>query len=626
MSKKVLIATVGCALTLLSCGGGGDGDGGPPDAATDGGIDSGPVVLCARNLDCANSVYCDGEERCEPGAAEATPEGCLAGTPPCGVDQTCDESAERCVNDDCVDEDMDGFDTCSGDCDDTRADINPSSEEFCVPDDPTDEDCNPRTYGFVDIDMDGAGDARCFNRTAEGTVFGGTDCDDSNAAISPLSPEVCEGTFDENCDGSVDEDCLCTPEGSVRDCGPDVGACRGAFQVCTLAGWGACSVTPASEVCDGTTDEDCDGMVDEGCGCTNGDSRSCQFGVCAGVQRCDTGVWGPCLGADGRPAPVPGSMPEVCDGRDNDCNGSIDDVAGVGAVCGTSVGECQPGVQSCVGASLLCGGVGYRASAPEACNHLDDDCDGVTDNGVVVGDCMRDYPPAAGTPVAAPQYTCYGASGTSSCRGVLTPATTGADQFGAAYASWNGDWTRLGHFRSLIEASKSGSGSFNMGIVITPVRGAGGPSAGFVATSGLPVLPVGTPAVAVMLFGTTGTFTSVNVLEHRGSGWEIIMWSPRSAAGWPLPAPATAPQTYDFHVWGFAGNPRARVQVGGSFVEFDFPLPNWFDDFYREASDYPRFWVGAAAYSSDGGLSSRMTNVEIRRVTSVVNANGCADC
>jgi hypothetical protein len=36
---------------------------------------------------------------------------------------------------------------------------------------------------------------------------GGTDCNDSNAAIHPGAPEVCGNSTDDNCNGAVDEDC-----------------------------------------------------------------------------------------------------------------------------------------------------------------------------------------------------------------------------------------------------------------------------------------------------------------------------------------------------------------------------------------------------------------------------------
>ena len=77
-------------------------------------------------------------------------------------------------------------------------------------------------------------------------------------------------------------------------------------------------------------DDNCDGRVDEFCPCTPGEMRACftgapdrrGAGACRdGVARCtELGAWigNECVGAT---AP----SDEVCDGRDDDCNGSVDD-------------------------------------------------------------------------------------------------------------------------------------------------------------------------------------------------------------------------------------------------------------------------------------------------------------
>jgi hypothetical protein len=71
----------------------------------------------------------------------------------------------------------------------------------------------------------------------------------------------------------------------------------------------------------------------------------------------------------------PGNQ-ETCDGVDNDCDGHVDQ--GLTRACGTDVGECIAGTQTCsAGDWGSC--VGSVAPVPESCDRLDDDCDGSVD-------------------------------------------------------------------------------------------------------------------------------------------------------------------------------------------------------------------------------------------------------
>jgi MYXO-CTERM domain-containing protein len=186
------------------------------------------------------------------------------------------------------------------------------SEEIC---DGIDNDCD----GGTDEDLSRACSTVCGEglETCTGAVWGGC------TARVPAAFESCDGAADEDCDGVVDEGCACV-DGDVRSCGVDVGACSAGTQFCDGGAWSDCdgAVGPTDEDCN-RADDDCDGVTDEGCLCVDGDTRPCGIdaGVCAmGAQACIGGAWAECSGGVG-------PSPEACDGRDNDCDGTVDDDA-----------------------------------------------------------------------------------------------------------------------------------------------------------------------------------------------------------------------------------------------------------------------------------------------------------
>ncbi len=159
-------------------------------------------------------------------------------------------------------------------------------------------------------------------------------------------------------DGRASDVAAADGGGGERDAGGD-------------AGPPAC--VPTAEQCNGV-DDDCDGTVDEGCACSSGESRPCgsDVGQCAqGTQGCSDGKWGDCTGAVG-------PVDETCNNLDDDCSGKIDD--GLSRPCGTNTGVCNQGTQSCAAGKW--GACSDVKPSAEVCDGKDNDCDGKVDDGL----------------------------------------------------------------------------------------------------------------------------------------------------------------------------------------------------------------------------------------------------
>jgi hypothetical protein len=89
---------------------------------------------------------------------------------------------------------------------------------------------------------------------------------------------------------------------------------------------------------------------------------------------------------------------EVCDGRDNNCNGRVDeDDPDVGQACDTGeMGPCWQGRRRCIEGGLEC--VGVVDASDEICDGVDNDCDGQFDEGRPESnqECEAEVPGACG--------------------------------------------------------------------------------------------------------------------------------------------------------------------------------------------------------------------------------------
>lgn len=246
------------------------------------------------------------------------------------------------------------------DCDDGAYCNGP---ERCVRDDSGDRACVRGSAPCVAAECDEAMDAclrPCPDEDGDGhtdAACGGDDCDDRDPERFGGNVELCD-EIDQDCDPTTlgpDADgdghaaiACCNTEGATRSCGED------------------CDdddprrAPGLEEVCD-AIDNDCEGSLGPG---EDDDGDGYASAACGG-DDCD----------DTSPTVFPGA-PELCNGIDDDCDGvrpPWDDPDGDGYA--SDVAECRGGVLPTTdcddGASSI------HPSAPEVCDGLDSDCDGV---------------------------------------------------------------------------------------------------------------------------------------------------------------------------------------------------------------------------------------------------------
>ncbi|WP_370478075.1 MopE-related protein [Tamlana flava] len=320
----------------------------------------------------------------------------------------------------------------NNDCNDTNALVNPGAIEICngidddcdglVDDD--DPDVTGQNTWYLDSDSDGFGDAAnsvlsCNQPT--GYVPDNTDCDDANANVFPGATEVCNG-IDDDCDGLVDDadpdiadqgiwyldgdsDGFGDATNSILSCNQPAGYVPNNTD-CDDAN---ANVFPgATEVCDGV-DNNCDGQIDEGVTTTYyADTDGDGFGdVSDSLVACSApvGYVADDSDCDDTNATVYPNAPELCDGIDNDCDGQIDE--GVTTIYyadtdGDGFGDISVSLEACsapvgyVNNDSDCDDTNATVypNAPELCDGIDNDCDGMVDEGFPdtdgdgIADCM----------------------------------------------------------------------------------------------------------------------------------------------------------------------------------------------------------------------------------------------
>ena len=401
-----------------------------------------------------NSPQTGGDNQCLCKASElyssASPTDCddTNGQVKPGAAEICDGIDNDCngKTDETCDEDKDGYCDATAvivgktkackyvgaDCDDGNPKIHPGQPEVCG--NSIDDDCDGTTdqgvdgvgcdLFYEDGDKDGVGTFANVCACAANGIYTASksgDCNDSNKNVYPGNKEVCGNGIDDNCNGKQDEEGALNCTSFYKDADSDGYGAGKAACLCTAtatyttAKGGDCNdndpkMNPAmTEVCN-SIDDDCDGTTDNnnalGCSTFYKDQDKDGFGdskkflcLCSPVDYWTATIGNDCEDGDKDMNPV---ATEICDSKDNDCNGVIDDPNAQGCVKAykdaDGDGYGNPVTQACVCGLLLpyntfqggdCDDKDKtihpypgetNPQKKEHCNGKDDDCNGITDD------------------------------------------------------------------------------------------------------------------------------------------------------------------------------------------------------------------------------------------------------
>ncbi len=207
-----------------------------------------------------------------------------------------------------------------------------------------DEACPLQTW-YSDADGDGYGNAAdtlAACSVPPGYVANNLDCDDANALINPDMPELCNG-IDDNCSGTADDGIpyytyfLDADEDGYGDATNSVTLCDTILPIGYVLDNTDCDDTNAlinpamSEICNGV-DDNCNGVADDGIpyytyyldadGDGYGDAASSQY-ICEASAPENYVVNS--LDCDDSNADINPAASEICNDLDDNCNGIVDE-------------------------------------------------------------------------------------------------------------------------------------------------------------------------------------------------------------------------------------------------------------------------------------------------------------
>lgn len=362
---------------------------------------------------------------------------------------------------------------------------------------------------------------------------GTTKCDSPNGIV--CEPNITPGQLSESCNG-IDDDCNgTTDEGNPEGGGPcqanATGECKNGTLACENGSLQCKPGMPSNDICDGL-DNNCNGAADEG---NPGGGQQCMTGlpgVCAqGVTQC-----GGVLGITCNIVIAPGMLPEACNALDDDCDGSTDeDIAQVGQPCVAMgyVGICQFGTFVCPAGSptqLTCDHP-LPSTIQESCNGKDDDCNGTIDDPSL----LNGFPCATGLPGVC-------SSGTTLCNGGNPTCTPGISPN-----------TQTEICDSLDNNCNGQTDEMNP----TPACTAQNPNAGFVQTW---VCTAGTCEIAVCQSG----YANINTAPGDGCECSTDSWANSCGVSSSLAVPS-----------GGSASMMGKIEsaAGSDWVTFNFSVP-----------------------------------------------------
>ncbi len=356
------------------------------------------IALNGNDVDNDGSSTCAGDcDDGNPGISQTDADGDGWFTCPTDIDNDgiidgvdCDDS-DPALNQDNADEFLgsvvDPFSSCDGDCDDNNPDVGPHVANEC--DGIADTNCDGVFDPLeVDNDLDGSNecDGDCndadtslniADADSDGVTTCDGDCDDSVATVFPGAPALCDGITDNDCNGVADA--------NEADWDNDQ------YIICPSSG------TLPAGILGGDDCDDNDAVlipVD-----ADGDGVSTCDGDCNGTN----GALSPNIDADGdgwSTCPA-GSQPADCDDTnaglnqsdaDNDgdstCSGDCDDAdptLNTNDADGDGVDTCDGDCNDGAGGTSQRPAAGSVAALTETRDGIDNDCDGLADEGLLGG-------------------------------------------------------------------------------------------------------------------------------------------------------------------------------------------------------------------------------------------------